>query len=37
MKKDPKVFLKHILDSIESVEEYAQGLSEEEFNDSQEK
>ncbi len=37
MIKDPQVFLKHILDSIEIVEEYTKSLSKEEFLKSQEK
>ncbi len=37
MKKDPQVYLKHILDSIEAVEEYTKNLSEQDFFDSQEK
>lgn len=31
MKKDPTIFLKHILESIEQIEEYTQSLSEKEF------
>ena len=31
MQKDPKVFLKHILDSIAVIEEYTKGISEDEF------
>lgn len=31
MKKDPKVFIKHILESIVVIEEYTKGLSEIEF------
>lgn len=31
MRKDPKVFLKHILNSIVAVEEYTKGISEDEF------
>lgn len=37
MKKDPQVFLMHILDSIKVVEEYSKDLSEDEFLKSQEK
>ena len=37
MKKDPKVFLVHILESIEAIEEYLQGVSEETFHVSREK
>jgi uncharacterized protein with HEPN domain len=37
MKKDPQIFLRHILDSIEAIEAYTQDLSKEEFIDSQEK
>lgn len=37
MKKDPQVYLNHILDSIKSVEEYTKGLTEEEFYGSPEK
>lgn len=37
MKKDPKVFINHILESIEAVEEYARNLSEKEFLASREK
>ena len=31
MKKDPIVYLSHILDSIEKIEEYSSGLSKKEF------
>jgi len=31
MRKDPKVFLKHILDSIATIEEYIKGVSEDKF------
>jgi len=31
MKKDPKIFLHHILESIEKIEEYTKNLSEQEF------
>ena len=34
MKKDTDVFLKHILDSIEYINEYTKGKSEQEFLDS---
>ncbi len=34
MKKDPKVFLKHIRDSIEYINQYTKGKSEQEFLDS---
>lgn len=37
MDKDSTVFLKHILESIEAIEEYTRGLSEEEFCNSREK
>lgn len=37
MKKDITVFLKHILESIEAIEEYKQDLSEEGFYNSREK
>ncbi len=32
MKKDPKVFLAHILDSISLIEEYSKGVKEEKFH-----
>lgn len=31
MKKDPTIFLKHILESIEQIEKYTQSLPEKEF------
>lgn len=31
MKKDPKIFLKHIVESIEEIEKYTKGVSKEEF------
>jgi len=31
MRKDPKVFFKHILDSIATIEEYIKGVSEDKF------
>ncbi|MFH1392603.1 MAG: DUF86 domain-containing protein [bacterium] len=31
MKKDPKIFLQHIIDSIEKIEEYTEKMSREEF------
>lgn len=31
MKKDPKIFIKHILESIERIEEYTEGITKEEF------
>lgn len=31
MKKDPKIYLEHILDAVERIEEYVEGMSEEEF------
>ena len=37
MKKDPQIFLTHILESIEAIEEYLQGVSEETFYNSREK
>jgi uncharacterized protein with HEPN domain len=40
MKKDPAIFLAHIVDSIEIIERYSEGLTEEEFRrsvDSQDK
>ena len=37
MNKDYTVFLKHILESIESIEEYVKDISEEDFLKSQEK
>jgi len=32
MKKDPKIFLKHILESIEEIEGFIKEISEEEFS-----
>jgi len=37
MKKDPTIFLKHILESIEHIENYTKGLEEEDFLKSEEK
>lgn len=37
MKKDPQIFLKHILDSIDFVDKYTQGLSADDFYASTEK
>lgn len=37
MKRIPHVFLRHILDSIEAIEEYTEDCSEEEFLDLREK
>ena len=31
MKKDPKIFLEHILDSIGAIEEYTKNIGEDEF------
>ena len=31
MKKDPKIFLIHILECIEAIEEYSKGLTEKQF------
>jgi uncharacterized protein with HEPN domain len=31
MRKDPEIFIAHILESIESIEEYVQGMEKEEF------
>ena len=31
MKKDPKIFLQHILESIEAVEQHIKGLTKEDF------
>ena len=36
MKKDPKVFLKHIIDSIENIDNYTKGKSESQFLNSEE-
>lgn len=32
MKKDPKIFLKHILESINEIDRFLEGISEEEFS-----
>ncbi len=32
MRKDPRIFLKHILESIKEIEEFIKGISEEEFS-----
>ncbi|MBL7078198.1 DUF86 domain-containing protein [Candidatus Shapirobacteria bacterium] len=32
MKKDPKIFLSHILESISEIEKYLEGVSEDEFS-----
>jgi len=32
MKKDPKIFLKHILESVEEIEGFIKDISEEEFS-----
>jgi len=37
MKKEPKIFLQHILESIEKIEEYAKNVTEKEFFDDYEK
>ncbi|MEM2914562.1 MAG: DUF86 domain-containing protein [Candidatus Bathyarchaeia archaeon] len=37
MKKDPIIFIKHILESIEAIEEYIKDLSKEDFLASREK
>jgi len=37
MKKDPTIFLKHILESIEHIDSYIKGLDEEDFLKSEEK
>jgi uncharacterized protein with HEPN domain len=37
MKKDPGIFIEHILESIERIEEYTKGLSKEDFLRSSEK
>jgi uncharacterized protein with HEPN domain len=37
MKKNSAVFLAHILESIDAIEEYLQGVSEQTFNTSREK
>ena len=31
MKKDPKIFIEHILESIERIEEYIKGVTKDEF------
>ena len=31
MKKDPKIFLKHILESINEIENYTKGVSKDKF------
>ncbi len=31
MRKDPMIFLRHILESIEKIEEYTRGFTEEKF------
>jgi len=31
MKKDPKIFIEHILESIERIEEYIKGITKDEF------
>jgi len=36
MKKDPRIFLQHILESIEQIEDYTSDMLESEFMDSQE-
>lgn len=33
MRKDPKIFLKHIQESIEKIERHIKGMSEDEFED----
>jgi uncharacterized protein with HEPN domain len=37
MRKDPKVYLNHILHSIHAIEKYLQGVSKEAFLESEEK
>lgn len=37
MKKDPRIFIEHILESIGAIEEYTKGLSKEKFLASREK
>ncbi|MEM7816824.1 MAG: DUF86 domain-containing protein [Candidatus Aenigmatarchaeota archaeon] len=37
MKKDPKIFIEHILESIEIIQNYLKGLSKKEFLNSKEK
>ena len=34
MNKDPLIFIQHILDSIEKIESYVEGMSKQEFSDS---
>lgn len=34
MKKDPTFFLEHILESINKIEKYIEGVTEEEFSNS---
>lgn len=34
MKKDPKIYLKHILDSISEIKKYIKGVSEDQFGQS---
>lgn len=34
MKKDPKIFLQHILESISEIEKYTKGISEDKFSKS---
>ncbi|KPV63427.1 MAG: hypothetical protein AOA66_0903 [Candidatus Bathyarchaeota archaeon BA2] len=31
MKKDPKIFIEHILESMERIEEYTKGITKDEF------
>ncbi|MEM1557478.1 MAG: DUF86 domain-containing protein [Thermoproteota archaeon] len=37
MKKDPRIFIEHVLESINAIEKYIEGLSKEEFLASMEK
>lgn len=37
MKKDPQIFITHILESIKTIEKYTKDLSEDDFLESQEK
>lgn len=37
MKKDPKTYLTHVMQSIQAIEKYMQGVSKEEFLESEEK
>jgi len=37
MKKEPKIFLQHIIESIEAIEDYVNGVSKKEFRQDQEK